>query len=138
MDRTVRIHLHPTPAQAAALQETLVQFTQAFNAVCVYGWQHREKNGVKLHHAMYYQTKAACPGLVSDLLIQARVKATEALRSAFTWKVKHEASYPKKVAKALKRGKPTPTFKPVQCPHSTHCPVRYNEKTYSLNWEAQS
>ena len=56
MDRTVRIQLHPTPEQAQALHETSQQFTQAFNAVCRYGWQHREKNGVKLHHATYYAT----------------------------------------------------------------------------------
>jgi predicted transposase len=89
MDRTVKIQLHPTPEQAIALQETLRQFTEAFNAVCAYGWQHAEKNGVRLHHATYRETKTACPGLVSDLLIQARVKATEALRSALTWKAKH-------------------------------------------------
>src|SRR5260370_36004550 len=126
MDRTVRIHLHPTSEQREALQETLVQFTQAFNAVCVYGWQHREKNGVKLHHAMYYETKAACPGLVSDLLIQARVKATETLKSALTWQKKHAATYQKKEARALKKGKEPPKFKPVKMPQSKRCPVRYN------------
>lgn len=135
MDRTVRIQLQPTPEQAIALQETLRQFTEAFNTVCAYGWQHHEKNGVRLHHAMYRATKEACPGLVSDLLIQARVKATETLSSAFTWKAKHEASYPKKVAKALKRGKPAPKFKPVQCPRSKSCPIRYNLHTYTLNWD---
>src|SRR6516164_9152533 len=108
MDRTIKIQLHPTPEQATALQETLRQFTQAFNAVCSYGWQQHEKNGVRLHHATYRQTKAACPGLVSDLLIQARVKATEALKSALTWKAEHEASYAKHAAKALKHGKPAP------------------------------
>ncbi len=137
MDRTVRIQLHPTPEQAQALHETLRQFTQAFNAVCRYGWQHREKNGVKLHHATYYDTKASCPGLVSDHLIQARVKATEALKSAFTWKAKQEAAYPRRVAKALKRGKPAPSFKPVKMPQSRLCPVRYNEKTFSFNWKSQ-
>lgn len=135
MDRTARIQLHPTPAQAIALQETLRQFTEAFNQVCAYGWHHGEKNGVKLHHATYYQTKETCPGLVSDLLIQARVKATETLKSAFTWKAKHEAIYPKKVAKALKRGKPAPKFKSVQCPQSESCCIRYNLHTYTLNWE---
>ncbi len=138
MDRTVRIQLHPTPEQAIALQETLRQFTEAFNAVCAYGWQQQEKNGVRLHHGTYYQTKAACPGLVSDLLIQARVKATEALKSAFTWKQKHEQNYPKKVAKAQQRGKPIPVFKPVHCPHSQACPVRYNEHTSTLNWITQT
>ena len=133
----MRIQLHPTPEQAAALQETFAQFTRAFNQVCLYGWQHREKNGVKLHHAMYYETKAACPDLVSDLLIQARVKATEALKSAFTWQKKHEARYAKKIAKAKKRGKPIPPFKPVRMPQSKFCPVRYNVHTYTLNWERQ-
>src|SRR5690242_1158817 len=108
MDRTVRIQLHATPEQVIALQETLTQFTRAFNQVCSYGWKQQEKNGVRFHHGTYYDTKATCPGLVSDLLIQASVKATEALKSAFTWKAKHEASYPKKVTKALKQGKPAP------------------------------
>lgn len=137
MDRTVRIQLYPTPEQAIALHETLAQFTAAFNAVCRYGWQRREKNGVRLHHATYYDTKAACPGLVSDLLIQARVKATEALKSAFTWQSKHEAAYARKVAKAKKRGKPAPKFKPVKMPQSLLCPPRYNAKTFSLNWQKQ-
>ncbi len=137
MDRTIKIQLHPTPEQATALRETLRQFTEAFNAVCTYGWQQREKNGVRLHHATYRETKAAFPGLVSDLLIQARVKATEALKSAFTWKAKHEASYPQKVATALKRGQPVPTFKSLKCPQSQSCPIRYNEHTYTLNWHRQ-
>src|SRR6266705_3285980 len=138
MDRTVSIQLHPTPKQAHALQETLAQFTHVFNAVCSYGWQHCEKNGVKLHHALYYQTKTACPGLVSDHLIQARVKATEALKSAFTWQKRHAAHHARQVAKARKRGKPEPTFKPVKMPQSTLCAVRYNVHTYSLNWEKQT
>lgn len=138
MDRTVRIHLHPTPEQAQALQETLEQFTHAFNMVCRYGWQQREKNGVKLHHATYYETKVACPGLVSDLLIQARVKATEALKSVFTWQKRHEAHHQKKEARAKKRGKAIPQFKPVKRPQSERCPVRYNVHTYSLNWERQT
>ncbi|GHO79527.1 transposase [Ktedonobacter sp. SOSP1-85] len=115
-----------------------MQFTVAYNQVCVYGWQHSEKNGVRLHHATYYETKSLCPGLVSDLLIQARVKATETLRSAFAWKAKKEASYPKKVANAQKQGKPVPLFKPVRCPSSEQCAVRYNVHTYSLNWETQT
>jgi putative transposase len=137
MDRTVRIQLHPTPEQAQALRETLRQFTEAFNAVCCYGWQHTEKNGVKLHHATYYQTKAACPGLVSDLLIQARVKATETLKSAFTWKAKKQIASPKRAAKALKQGKPSPVFKPVKMPQSQACAPRYNVHTYTLKWSMQ-
>lgn len=138
VNRTIRVQLHTTNEQAQALTETLEQFTHAFNQVCRYGWTHREKNGVALHHATYYQTKASCPLLVSDLLIQARTKATEAIKSALTWQAKKVASYPKKVEKAQKQGKPVPTFKPVQCPQSLLCPVRYNEKTYVLNWTSST
>jgi putative transposase len=138
MDRTIKIQLHPTPEQVIALRETLEQFTQAYNLVCAYGWQQNEKNGVRLHHGTYYDTKSVCPGLVSDLLIQARVKATETLKSVFTWKVKHEARYQKKVANAKKQGKPVPKFKPVKRPVSVLCPVRYNVHTYSLTWETQT
>ena len=135
MDRTVKIQLHPTPEQAQALKETLEQFTHAFNAVIVYGWEHKERNGVKLHHATYRDLKVACPGLVSDLLIQARVKATETVKSALTWQAKTIADYPKRVEKARKKGKPIPKFKPVKMPQSKLCPVRYNEKTYVFNWD---
>lgn len=138
MDRTVRIQLHPTPEQAIALDETIAQFTQAFNQVCAYGWEHQEKNGVRLHHETYRDTKVSCPGLVSDLLIQARVKATETLISAFTWKKKHEASSARKVEKAKEKGYPVPQFKPVKCPASELCPPRYNIKTYTLDWQKQS
>jgi hypothetical protein len=108
MQRTVRLRLTPTPEQAEGLSRTPHSFTAAFNQVCAYGWQHQEKNGVRLHHATYYAVKAACPGLVSDLVIQARVKATEALKSAFA---------------RQKAGRP------VSCPSSSLCPPRYNVHT---------
>lgn len=117
MQRTVKIQLNTTPEQAQALSETLSQFTNAFNQVCAYGWQNTEKNGVKLHHATYRDTKASCSGLVSDLLIQARVKATETLKSAFD-----------------RRSKGRKTGMPV----SKSCAVRYNEKTYILKWDTST
>ncbi len=83
MQRTIRLQLSPSPTQAANLAETSRQFTAVFNAVCAVGWQQQITNGVKLHHATYYPLKADYPALVSDLLVQARVKATEAVKSAF-------------------------------------------------------
>lgn len=115
-DRTVRIQLKPTTEQHAVLLDTLRQFTTAFNLVCATGWQQEEKNGVRLHHLTYYETKATCPGLVSDLLIQARVKATEAVKSALVLKAKG---------------------KQVSAPRASLCPARYNLHTYTVNWEQQ-
>lgn len=116
MDRTVRVKLHPTLEQAQALADTTQLFTQSFNTVCAYGWTHQEKNGVRLHHATYYACKAESPTLVSDLHIQARVKATEAVKSALT----------------LKR-----QGRKVSAPHANRCPPRYNVHTYKVDWQAQ-
>lgn len=115
MDRTVRICLQPTAAQVDALTQTARQFTAAFNLVCAHGWCEGEKNGVKLHHATYRASKAAAPGLVSDLHIQARVKATEALKSALDRQRNGHR---------------------VSSPCSRTCPPRYNVHTYRLDWEA--
>src|SRR5215210_3946818 len=89
MQRTIRIQLDSSPAQAAALTETSRQFTAVFNAVCAYGWQQNQKNGIELHRALYYPLKAEYPALVSDLHIQARVKATEAVKSALALRRKY-------------------------------------------------
>jgi IS605 OrfB family transposase len=115
MDRALRLRLSPTADQAAALEETARQFTDAFNHVCASGWQLEEKNGVRLHHATYRASKALAPGLVSDLHIQARVKATEAVGSA--------------LERAKKGWR-------VSCPRARACPPRYNVHTYRLDWSA--
>lgn len=113
MDRTVRLLLKPNPEQHQALSETLEMFTTCFNHVNEVGWQAEEKNGVKLHHATYYPLKERFPRLVSDLHIQARMKATEALKSAF---------------KRRSQGKKTSQ------PRSRLCPARYNAHTLRVDW----
>ncbi|MDP9312278.1 MAG: transposase [Chloroflexota bacterium] len=117
MQRTIRIKLQPTTEQTTALLETRRQFTDVFNAVAAYGWQQRIKNGVTLHHALYYPLKAQYPDLVSDLHIQARVKATEAVASAL------------QLAKDPERT--------VTQPRSWGCAPRYNVHTYKVDWQAQ-
>ncbi len=117
MQRTIRLKLTPSVAQAVNLAETSRQFTAVFNAVCAVGWEQQITNGVKLHHATYYPLKADYPALVSDLLIAARVKATEALKSAFALQ---------------KKGRK------VGVPISDACPPRYNLHTYKVDWESQT
>jgi len=117
MQRTLKIVLMPTPEQAEALLETLRQSTECFNAVCEYGWKKGEKNGVDLHKATYYPLKAAHPKMPCQLLCSARVKATEALKSAFTLRKKgNEVSCPKKVS----------------CPKGEQVPIRYDARSYRL------
>src|SRR2546422_6986207 len=83
MQRTMRVMLEPTASQATILADTSAVFTSAFNQAVDIGWQADVSNATKLHYLAYYPVKAAHPTLVSDLINQARVKAAEALRSAF-------------------------------------------------------
>lgn len=132
MQRTIHFPLLPTPEQESVLLETLKQYTSCFNIVSAYGWEKGEKNGVELHKATYYPLRADYPELPAQLVISARAKAAESLKSSMTWKIKREREYPKKVAKALARGKPVPAFKPVRCPQSTNCAIRYDQRSYTV------
>jgi len=123
VQRTIRIQLDPSPAQAVTLAETSRQFTVVFNAVCAYGWQQNEKNGLELHRALYYPLKADYPDLVSDLHVQARVKATEALKSALALRRKYAREQ---------------IDRKVSVPQSVACPPRYNLHTYRVDWESQT
>ncbi len=132
VQRTIRFPLLPTAEQYDLLLVTIRQYTDCFNAVAAYGWEHRRKNGVELQKATYYPLREAYPQLPAQLVISARSKATEAIKSAFTWKTKREREFPKKIAKALARGKPTPMFKPVRCPQSSNCSIRYDQRSYAF------
>lgn len=115
MNRTVRLALMPTPEQAAVLAETTKQFTAAFNAVCEEGWRLQEGNAYTLHHLTYYNCRARLPQLPANLLIQARQKAAEAVKSTQILAAKG---------------------KRVSGPQSSCCSPRYNPRTFSINWES--
>src|SRR5579859_7005275 len=89
--------------------ETLRQSTAAFNAVCRYGWFHHEHNGVNLHHATYTPLRKEFEELPSQLIVSARMKAAEALKS---------------VEELKQQGRK------VSCPHSDLCPIRYDHRSY--------
>ena len=118
MQRTIRVHLQPSPAQADALKETSRQFTAAFNLFVRLGWQQGASNATKLHFLAYYPVRDALPDLNSNLTNTARAKAAEALRSAFA--LRNDLS------------------RKVSMPQSAACPPRYNIHTYRLDWESQT
>ncbi len=101
MDRTIVVQLNPTPEQAAILKHTLDDYTACFNAVAHVGFTTQCRNGTELHKETYYPLRMQYPDLPSQLVCSARVKATEAVKAALTWKAK-------KVAKAKKQGRPIP------------------------------
>jgi IS605 OrfB family transposase len=110
MQRTIRIQLKPDIETATALSQTIEQYTWSFNAVCHLGWEKSLTSGVELHKATYYDHRALT-GLPSQLVCAARVKATEALKSAKNLK---------------KKGKT------VSCPTSKRCPIRYDARSYTI------
>jgi putative transposase len=138
MERTIIVQLKPTSEQAKTLKATLEQHTACFNAVAREGFTTACSNGVELHKRTYYPLRAQYPALPAQLVCAARVKATEAVKSALTWKAKHEQAYPKKVAKAQKQGKPLPAFKPVRCPHSEMAAIRYDQRSYWVKWDTMT
>lgn len=136
MNRTLVVLLNPTSEQASILKRTLAEHTACFNEVARTGFTAKCSNGVELHKQTYYPLRAQYPDLPAQLVCAARVKATEAVKSALTWQKKHEQRYPKKVAKALKRGKPAPKFKPVRCPQSACTCIRYDARSYWVTWRS--
>jgi len=91
--------------------------TLCFNTVAAYGWQHGQRNGVELHKATYYQLRAEHPTLPSQLVVAARTKANEALKSALTRR---------------KQGRN------ASCPTGAMVPIRYDLRSYRLIRETAS
>jgi len=116
MRRNITLMLEPTERQVSLLQETDRLFTEVFNIICKGGWEHSDKNGVHLHHEFYYPLREKYPNLPSDLHIQARMRATEAIQKGLTLK---------------KKGART------SLPQSAFCPPRYTANTYKIDWEAR-
>jgi IS605 OrfB family transposase len=114
MKATLRLKLHTDPTADAALHETLRQSTACFNAVCRYGWNHNQRNGIRLHQATYRSLRAEYENLPSQLVVSARMKAAEALKS---------------VSELHKRGKK------ISCPQSQLCSIRYDARSYSVKLE---
>ena len=115
MKATLRLKLHTDEATNAILMETLRQSTECFNFVCRYGFEHNERNGFRLHQSTYASLKTLFPDMPSQLLVSARMKATESLKS---------------VQALRKKGKK------VSCPQSDLCPIRYDARSYGVNLEA--
>ena len=108
------VHLEPTPEQAKVLRQTLEQHTACFNAVAHLGFTSRCSNGVELHKLTYYDLRAQYPQLPAQLVCAARVKATEAAKSALD---------------RLKQKRKTGV------PRSKVCPIRYDVRSYWVKWE---
>lgn len=125
MQRTIRLKLQPTPEQERILLETTRQHTECYNTVARYGWETNNKNGVELHKATYYTLRGQFPDLPAQLVIAARMRATESLVSAFALRKKRGSLWDK-----MKDGDQSRT---VSCPISVFSPIRYDVRSYRYN-----
>ena len=110
---TVIIPLKLAQRTQTILLRTMRQYTESFNRVCQIGWQQPRINGVALHHLTYYGERESTD-LPSQLVVSARTKATEALKSAKTKQKKKEK---------------------VRCPQSKRACIRYDQRTMTLNFD---
>lgn len=111
MQRTIRVKLNPTSKQAETLFETMKQHTECFNTVAKIGYEHQEKNGVRLHQETYYDLRKQYPALPSQLIITARMRATESVKSALA-----------REKKGLR----------ASCPRADLVPIRYDNRSYGI------
>jgi len=105
LTRTIKLKLNISPDE---IKPTLEAYTNAFNYICKIGWQDKDFNGVSLHHKTYRTIRSYLP---SQLAISARMKATDALKSA-------KNRFRKK--------------QKVSCPQSKLCSIRYDVRSYNV------
>ena len=110
LQRTLKLALKPTEEQKRILLETIEQYKFAYNYTCKVGWEAQLWNGVKLHKLTYYALRGKT-SLPSQLVISARVVATESLKSAI-----------KRERKGLKS----------RCPRSNNPAIRYDKRSYTV------
>ena len=110
LQRTIKLVLKPTEEQKQILLETIEQYRFAYNYTCKVGWKAELWNGVELHKLTYYTVRDKT-SLPSQLVISARVVATESLKSAI-----------KRKRKGLKS----------RCPESKNPAIRYDKRSYTV------
>lgn len=114
MQRVIKVKLLANEREQALFGKTIAQYSACFNHVARESWETRTTNGVELHRETYYPLRQQYPQLPSQLVISAREKAREAVKSALA---------------RLKRGKR------ATCPHTSRTAVRYDARSYTFSPE---
>ncbi len=110
LQRTIKLTINPTDSQKQTLLKTIEEYKQAYNYTCRVGWDNKLWNGVELHKLTYYTLRERL-SLPSQLVISARMVATESLKSAI-----------KRLRKGLKS----------KCPQSNNPAIRYDKRSYTV------
>ena len=117
MQRTITLKLSASDGDISLFRETLSVSAACFDSVSESGWLDRCRNGVELHRRTYHGLRLKHPEMPSQLVISARMKATEALKAAI----------------ALER-----KGKKVSQPQMTRPTVRYDARSMTIDLGAGS
>ncbi|WP_297454863.1 transposase [Persephonella sp.] len=110
LKRTIKLVVKPSEEEKQILFKTLEEYKFAYNFVAEIGWKFKISNSIKLHN-LTYTTVREKTSLPSQLVISARMVASESLKSAFNRK-----------KKGLK----------VSYPYSNNPAIRYDKRSYSV------
>jgi IS605 OrfB family transposase len=110
---TVRLELRPDGEQVAAMEKTRAEYGAAFDAASKAGWEAKRINGNDIHRATYRKVRKA-GGLPSQLVISARMKAVEDLKSV----------------RALKK-----QGRKVSRPVMKNPTIRFDARSFRLDWK---
>lgn len=108
---TLTLKLPISAPNLGSLRRTAEQSRDSFNRVCKAGWEMERLNGVELHK-LTYASERASTDLPSQLVCAARVKATEAVKSAKS---------------RLRKGKK------AGCPQAKSAVIRYDARSANIN-----
>lgn len=109
---TLKLPLKAGKTQGAVLERTVQEFTTCFNRCSSVAWDQGTPSSVELHKQTYSELRSEFPELPSQLVISARMKAFEAVRSARA---------------RLKRRKR------ASCPSSERVAIRYDARSYTID-----
>lgn len=113
VQQTVRLRLVLDSDLGERLAATVAQYADAFNVVARLGWKAKRINGVELHNRTYHPLRERLD-LPSQLVISARMKAVEALKS---------------VRARAKQGRT------AGCPKTENPSIRFDARSYRLDWK---
>lgn len=134
MTRTIKI---PVENQEF-LKTQASRYAQVFNHVISFGLDNHISNAVELHHKTYYTFADREGFLPSQLIISARTKATETIRSWLTAKKKKDKQILKQQALIAKGKHIKNPLQPISRPVSKSIlAVRYDARSFNIDFKKQ-
>lgn len=132
MVKTIKIPV----GDVSFLKEQASRYADVFNHVISYGLDNDVTNGVELHHKTYYTFAKREYFLPSQLIISARVKATETIKGWLTLKKKRDKQIVKQ-QEAIAKGKHIRRpLKEISRPLSKSIlSVRYDARSFTVDFK---